>query len=158
MRAIYLAFVLPTICVISEGSAEPNKDQYELQERCGKRAEEVFNRDHATKNNLTADSAYSYQSHYSATLNKCFYLEIVTSNLKSPEGSEGISTIMTLSDLNEHKEYGTFYMKGGYRFEGYGTFVGTVYSAPFPCKWNEQHKACHSASEWREWLKPYMEE
>jgi hypothetical protein len=96
-----------------------------------------------------------YENHYSTILNKCFFLEIVTS-IKT-KGTEGISTIMTLFNLNEHKEYGTFYMEQDRKLfdEGYGTFVGTVYSAPFPpCKWNVQHKACHSASEWREWLKP----
>jgi hypothetical protein len=153
MRAIYLAFALATIFVIPpEASAEPNKDQYELQERCGKRAEEAFKTEEQRNRNFT------YQNHYSTRLNKCFVLKIVTSfDQKSDE--EGISTIMTLFDLNEHKEYGTFYMKGGsFRSEGYGTFVETIYSAPFPCNWNEQHEACHSASEWREWLKPYMEE
>jgi len=159
MRPIHLAFALAIISAIPEASAEPNKDQYELQEHCGKRAEEVFKSDYqggGVANTEDGQSITTYENHYSAIFNKCFFLETVTSI--RTRNDKDISTMMTLFDLNEHKDYGTFWM-GSRLFEnGYGTFVGTEYSAPFPCKWNEQHKACHSESQWREWLKPYMEE
>ena len=99
---------------------------------------------------------YHYQNHYSVTLNKCFFLVIVITINKN---KSSVSTVMRLFDLNEHKQYAMFYMESDRPLnEGYGTFEGSAYSAPFPCKWNEQHKACHSESEWQEWLKPYMEE
>jgi hypothetical protein len=167
MRAIYLAFTVTTIFATSAASAEPSKVQYDLQERCGIRAEEVFKSHYGgggVSNTETGQRITSYQNHYSAKLNKCFFLEI-TIFLNTKETDKGISTTMTLFDLNDHKEYGTFYMYQERDFsEGYGTFTGTIFSPPFPCSVKSQlhdlknKGECHSESEWREWLKPYMEE
>jgi hypothetical protein len=143
-RAILLAFALAAIFAIPETSAEPNKEQYELQERCGKRAAEVFKSVYGAggaTNTETGQNITTYQNHYSATFNKCFVLDIVTGvSYKTP--SKGISTMMTLFDVNENKDYGTF-------------FRLSKDSAPVTC--NVQEKICHSESEWQELLKPYME-
>jgi hypothetical protein len=145
MRVIYLSFALATIFAIPETSAEPNKDQYELQERCGKRAEEAFKNDYAgggVTNTKDGQNVTAYENHYNAMLNKCFFLEIVTSvNYKTKDKS--ISTMITLFDLNEHKAYGSFFKRSDF-------------SVPLECY--IQEKSCHSQSEWEELLKPYMEQ
>ena len=62
-------------------SAQPNKELYELQERCGKRAEEFFRREYGTvpKTEYGITMWFNYENHYSARLNKCFFLEIAVS-------------------------------------------------------------------------------
>jgi hypothetical protein len=141
--AIGLTLALVTIFSATEGAAAPNKELYELQERCGKHAEDVFRKDYGgggmTKTN-DGSSVTSFENHYSATVNKCFFLEIVFSYTYKPKKS--MSKMMTLFDLDDHKAYAMFF-----RSED---------NAPFPCE--VQEKVCHSESEWREFVKPYMEE
>lgn len=133
----------------SGASGEPNKEQHELQERCGKRAEQIFRSDNPSQagggvvtNTKDSQNITTYQNHYSATLNKCLYLLIVTGiNYKTQP--RYTTTLMTLFDINENKEYGTFFKRsddGG------------------PAQCNVQQKACHSESEWQELLTPYMEQ
>jgi hypothetical protein len=146
MRAIYWSFALAAIIAIPQTSAEPNKDQYELQERCGKRAEEVFKRDYAFKGGGVTDTKDGedmtvYENHYNAMLNKCFVLEKVTS-IKY-KTNKGTATKKTLFDVNEHKVYGIFFIRSEFNF-------------PLECR--IQQKICHSEGEWEELLKPYMEQ
>jgi hypothetical protein len=128
---------LPDLSVFSTCvSAQPNK--YELQERCGRQAAEVFQREYG----LGADrqdeqTLFNYENHYSARLNKCFFLEIAVSH--KPTGSK----IMRLFDLNDSKEYGTF-------------ASGPTESTPLAC--GVRGKGCQSESEWRQLLKPFMED
>jgi hypothetical protein len=137
-----------TISATTKASAEPNKEQYELQERCGKRAAEMFKSDYprgresgtATVNTEDGTDIITYENHYSAALNKCFYLQITTTTKKKPPISA--TTIMNLFDINENKQYGTFF--------------GISDRPPALCEL--QQKVCHSESEWRELLRPYMEE
>src|SRR5215475_4186421 len=56
--------------------AQPNKELYELQERCSKRAAEVFKREYSPGANSKDGRLFSYENHYSARANKCFFLEI----------------------------------------------------------------------------------
>jgi hypothetical protein len=55
-------------------SAQPNKEVYQLQERCGKRAAEVFEREYGSPllNDKDGQTLLNYENHYSAGLNKCF--------------------------------------------------------------------------------------
>lgn len=76
MRAICVALALAAIFAIPEASAEPNKEQYELQERCGKRAEQVFKSDNpgqssggVVTNTEDGQNITTYQNHYSTTIN-----------------------------------------------------------------------------------------
>jgi hypothetical protein len=57
-------------------AAEPNKVLYELQERCGKRAAEVFEKDFP--DTKTTGVIADYENHYSPRLNKCFIVESST--------------------------------------------------------------------------------
>jgi hypothetical protein len=57
------------------GYAEPNKVQYELQERCAERASEFFQKEYGNgvEDNGGGGQNYTYfVNHYNATLNKCF--------------------------------------------------------------------------------------
>jgi hypothetical protein len=138
-------FPLLAACAIANhAAAQPDKAQYELMERCGKRAEEAFRREYGNgiSNTETGQNITAFQNHYSATLNKCFFLEIVTS-VNYKETPKSISTTMTLLDLNDHKEYGEYFKR-------------TQDAIPFICA--VQDKVCHSETEWRELLKPYMED
>jgi hypothetical protein len=136
------------LATVPAAQAEPNKEQYELQERCGQQAAELFKADHptgreagtATVNTEDSTNIVTYEDHYSAALNKCFYLQITTSFKKKPPISS--ITIMNLFDINENKQYGTFY--------------GAQGRPPMQCE--VQKKLCHSEDEWRELLKPYMEQ
>jgi hypothetical protein len=58
------------LLVAGTAFAQPNKEQYELQERCGKRAAEVFAKEWGT--GFTAAAHANYENHYSSRLNKCF--------------------------------------------------------------------------------------
>jgi hypothetical protein len=115
--------------------AEPNAVLYQLQERCGKTAAEVFRRDYE---NVTIKGAenwhFNYQAHYNAHLNKCFFLEISKSFEKNN------TTSYRLFDLLENREYGGFSEINNYVF----------------C--NVLDTACMSKTEWDNLIKPYMEE
>jgi hypothetical protein len=120
--------------------AEPNAVLYQLQERCGKTAAEVFRRDYE---NVTIKGAenwhFNYQAHYNAHLNKCFLLLISTFN-----ENDNVIQSYYLSDLFENREYGTF---------SQSTKIGV-----FEC--NVLNTVCSSSSksEWDNLVKPYMEE
>jgi hypothetical protein len=142
-----IAMVL-ALAAVPTTQAEPDKVQYELQERCGKRAAEMFKSDYptgreagtATVNTEDATDIITYENHYSVALNKCFYLQIRTTNKKKSPIST--TTIMNLLYINENKQY--------------GTFLGIPDRPPVQCE--VQRKVCHSQSEWRELLRLYMEE
>jgi hypothetical protein len=125
-------------------SAQPNKVLYELQERCGKRAAEFFRREYGTglpKTEYGITMRFNYENHYSARLNKCFFLEIAVSWEK---GKLDSSKNMRLFDLNDNKELGNY-------DDGFCDGCG-----PISCK--VQDKVCRSESEWRQLLKPFMED
>jgi hypothetical protein len=84
---------------------------------------------------------FNYENHYSARLNKRFFLEISLSNNK---GRLTKSKDMRLFDLNENKEYG-IYMDGF--CDGCGPITCLV-----------QGQVCRSENEWRQLLKPFMED
>jgi hypothetical protein len=124
--------------------AQPNREQYELQERCGKRAAEFFKREYSSgfKTRDTTTS-FNYENHYSARLNKCFFL-VIADTYELIEGKPTASKDMRLFDLNENKEYG-IYMSS--------PCDGCV---PWPCLVQDQ--VCRSEKEWRTLIKPFMED
>jgi len=69
-----VASLLPFAHTLVSAYAEPNTVQYELQERCGKQAAEVFKTEYtAVQNTNDGQMLSNYRNHYSATLNKCFF-------------------------------------------------------------------------------------
>ena len=139
MRASIIGAIAGLLCSGTYASAQLNKELYELQERCGKRAAEVFNREYDPGSNTKGDQIrFNYENHYSARLNKCFFLEIVVSHEQ-----ETNATIMRLFDLNVNKEYGIF-------------VSGPTESTPVTCVVRGKH--CRSENEWRQLLTPFMED
>jgi hypothetical protein len=140
MRLAISVAIAGLLCFSTYVSAQPNK---ELQERCGKRAAEVFAREYSPPVLDTDDekTLFNYENHHSARLNKCFFLEIAMS-YEREEGKPG-SKIMRLFDLNDNKEYGTF-------------VSGPTESTPLACV--VRGKSCQSESEWRQLVKPFMED
>ncbi len=126
-------FIIPLV-VGSTGYSQPNKEQYDLEERCGKRADEVFRREYETPPKMRGFT-FNYRNHYSPKLNKCFFVEISTSMIDAHR----MSTQYRLFDLNENKELGSFYKQS----DGFMTcVVGT--------------RPCASEAEWNTLISPYM--
>jgi hypothetical protein len=144
MRLSASIAILALVCFATYVSAQPNKELYDLRERCGKQATEVFEREYmrvlTTENGQTR---FNYENHYNARLNKCFFLEIAVS-YERQGGKPTTSKMMRLFELNDNKEYGVF--MSGFSDD----------SLPFACL--VQDDVYRSASEWRKLLKPFMEE
>jgi hypothetical protein len=93
-RAAILTLVLAAVGPAAQ--AESNKEQYELQERCGKDAATFFQR-FKTDN----PSAVSFTNHYNPDLNGCFVLV----NLTRFENGKGVTWIeWELWDVNENRQ------------------------------------------------------
>jgi hypothetical protein len=125
--------------------AASNTEQYELQERCGKRADEVFKREYGngTTQDKDGQTVFGYRNHYNTKLNKCFFLESSRTYPKSREKKSSASVMERLFDINENKEYGTYFK----RDEDNYSFACVV-----------ENKLCRSKEEWEALIKPYMEE
>jgi hypothetical protein len=80
-----IAFTSTAQAAISAGSrsALSQKDLYELQERCGRRAEEVFRRGWGDGVNVKVNGMTmmaSYENHYNIKMNKCLACTTVRLN------------------------------------------------------------------------------
>jgi hypothetical protein len=117
------------------------KEDYELQERCGKRAEERYKQEVGNPVSSDKDSTYliNYTNHYNKRLNKCFML--ITTNSYPKDKSRDIITIKTLIDINENKEYGN---------------LVKIKNAIMTCE--VANKQCKSENEWENLVRPFMEE
>ena len=84
------------------------KDEYELNERCGKRAADVFKKDwgnDAISNDKDSSTLANYSNHYNKKLNKCFYLI----NSSTVNYSSKITyNFKTLIDINDNSVYGDY--------------------------------------------------
>lgn len=121
--------------------AQANREAYDLQDRCGRRAAEVFARDYGTGFSTSKEYKliYTYRNHYNSRLNKCFYMVIERALLK--DGPE-VRTL-ELFDLNENNRY--------------GLYIGVVSDKP-PTSCEVRNKACTSESEWLNLVSPYIGE
>jgi hypothetical protein len=130
------------IGVWCQSAPAQDKVQYELQERCGNLAARTFQKEWGSNSVNTKDGHMTadYENHYSARLNKCFYLEISTSYVERKEGITTIKSLL-LYDLNENKRYGEFRELGDLLrlCEVRGT-------------------RCNSEAEWRRLARRYLEE
>ena len=133
-----LVGVVLLLCA-SSASAQPNKELYELQVRCGRQAAEAYARDYVPVEK-TADGQrlFNYENHFSAKLNKCFFLEklIVVEHGKW-------SKQLRLFDLNENKEYGSYFDSD---------------QSPTYISCQVLDTKCSSQDEWRKLAKPYLED
>ena len=117
------------------------EEDYRLQEKCGKRCDEMFKKE--LGNGITSDESSSmissYQSHYNKKMNKCFILVKETSYLKDKK--RDVILNKELIDINENKYYGSF--------SKYGGMTNNCIVSGEECK---------SEEEWDLLVKPYMEE
>jgi hypothetical protein len=122
-------------------------ESYNLEERCGKRAEERFRHDwgdgQPSKTEYGQISSAIYESHYSPRLNKCFVL--YRSSFFTPK-DKSTTQMFTLLDANTYKEYGEF------------SEMRMFKERPilFDCHVLEEH--CTSEQEWKALIRPYMED
>ena len=119
------------------------KEEYELQEKCGKRCEEIFKKDygHGYQNKKDSRTVLNYENHYNKTLNKCFML--IFSKTYFKEKTSGVLIMKSLEDVNDHKEYGNFS-----QFD----------KQTFPSNCSVLGKSCKSEEAWDSLVKPYMED
>jgi len=144
MRASFSVAIAGLLWFNTYGAAQPNKKLYELQERCDKRAADLFEREYRPRvvNTKDVQMRFNYEDHYSARLNKCFFLEI-SSSYDREGGKLNSSKIMRLVELNDNKDY--------------GVFVSGLSDQGLPVACLLEEKICQSESEWRQLLKPFME-
>jgi len=122
------------------------KVEYELQERCGKSAQEYFKRKYGNGSVVTEDGREetSYANHYNKKLNKCFVTTTLHNYVyKGGQPEYAKSFFITLLDVNESKEYGRFF---------------NIYPKDTPALCEIEDKRCASYAEWDATLKTYMEE
>ncbi len=124
------------------GSAASKKEDYDLQELCGKRAREVFNRDYSirTWQDGLGQWDVTYVNHYSNKLNKCFMLVRKRLTPRTID-VDPVTRLEALIDINENKPYGGFMQRGN--------------DAPIECKMLGY--PCKNEAQWRYLLLPYME-
>jgi hypothetical protein len=84
--------------------SQSRKEIYELQERCGKTAAEMFDRDFPKDDRKGLEV---FENNYNASLNKCFLLEENTM-ITRDQGKTYTSKLLTLIDVNGNKVYGSF--------------------------------------------------
>jgi len=140
-----VTLVLVWLASVSGSHAATAKEDYELQERCGKRADELFKREYGNSgitNTKDGQALAGYRNHYNKKLNKCFLL-LTYRDIPYKDKKKASSTLMTLYDINENKEYGSY-------------FKSDNNSIPFDCKVSET--VCRSEQEWDSLISPYMEE
>ena len=136
MRAIATVLILVGA---SLAYSQPNKDLYELQARCGQQAADVFARDYVpVQNTKDGQRLMNYENHFSQRLNKCFFLEILVVVEKRKWSKQ-----MRLFDLNENKEYGSYFDSD---------------ATPRYVNCYVRDARCSSEEEWRKLAKPYLED
>ena len=141
-KLLFLSVLITLICsifLIPSNTYSSPKEDYELQDKCGKRCEEIFKEKFGNGiiNDKDQIGHISYQNHYSKKLNKCFLLLNQTTRTKS---DDKIFINKSLWDVNENKKYGTFVEIGENKF----------------CE--VLNERCKSEGEWNKLVKPYMEE
>src|SRR5262249_32064765 len=133
-----LAMIAASLILAGSAQAQSLTEKYELSERCGKQAAEVFVKEGKGNFMNSAGQAFdNYENHYNSRLNICFYLE--TSNVLQRE--EPPQTTMVLRDLNENRKLAGFLK--------YGDRVGNCWVLD---------KYCTTEEEWRALIKPFMED
>lgn len=132
-----LVFALLGGCLVGPLCAQPAKVIYELQERCGRRAAEIFAKEFGQNitNTEGGQVIANYENHYNTRLNKCFIFE-TSDTLMHENGKSTSIKVLIVADVNANKIYANF--------------------DPMQC--DVQGQTCHSEQEWRALIKPLMEE
>jgi hypothetical protein len=148
LTSMYIPLSTFAIDLESEKKA-PIKEMYELQERCGKQAEDFFQTDFLVsrfRDNQFKGSV-DYTIHYNRKLNKCFIViraHFLYETIEEMENPSSVDIGDRLIDVNEKREY--------------GCLIKTVTEQqPLVC-WVRDAFKCNLESEWESLVKPFMEE
>src|SRR4030088_1881288 len=85
-------------------NSQSRKEVYELQERCGKSASEMFDKDFPKEDRKGLES---FENHYNVRLNKCFLLEENTM-ISRDQGKTYNTKLLTLIDVHGNKVSASF--------------------------------------------------
>jgi hypothetical protein len=128
-----LLLALLTFSMMTDSvQAQNRKEIYELQERCGKRAEQIYEKDFPVGERKGLEG---FENHYNVRLNRCFMLE-ENSMITKDAGKSYTMKLLTLVDVNDNKVYGTF--------------------SPLNCE--VQNTTCKSEQEFRSLIRQFMED
>jgi hypothetical protein len=121
------------------------KEEYDLQERCGKQSEEIFKEKYHSRDEVVVRTdigfnVYQHSNHYNKKTNKCFQLIIV--DFRNEKGGP-IAITKELFDINENRKYGFFW---------------NVSEPNKILNCYVSNNKCNSKQEWDSLVKPFMEE
>jgi hypothetical protein len=136
-----LAIIAASLVLIGSAQAQSLKEKSELSERCGKQAAERFEKEWGTGVFNHADgrqTTSNYEHHYNSHLSKCLYLE----TRDTQKSGRAPLRMLTLLDLHNKRTIAKYS-----KLEGDWFAVCWV-----------QDKRCHSEEEWRDLIKPFMED
>jgi hypothetical protein len=120
------------VCFAQSANGQSRKEIYELQERCGKSAAEMFDKDFPKEDRKGLEN---FENHYNVRLNKCFMLEENTLMTRG-QGKTYNTRLLTLVDVHGNKAVGSF--------------------SPINC--DVQEKKCNTEEEFKSLVRPYMED
>lgn len=132
MRQFWGFVLLPVLLTSTIAHSQSRKEIYELQERCGKSASDMFDKDFPKDERKGLET---FENSYNVRLNKCFILEDNTVTTRD-QGKTYQYKLLTLIDVNGNKVYGSF--------------------SPLNCDVLE--KKCRNEQEFRTLIRTYMED
>jgi hypothetical protein len=135
-----ILFLVANISIAADKGLD-RKQIYELRERCGKNAAEYFPR-----STLCGGTERSYTNHYNVKLNVCFIDVKETCGAKHAGTNGKLKFAEYLIDIDENKEYGTYYGLAG-SIDNKSTIM---------CKVGELD--CENVEKFWKLIKPYMTE
>jgi hypothetical protein len=123
--------------------SQSNKEKYDLDERCGRRAAEYFSKHFGTPFDKTGKtlSFFSFRNHYNSRLNKCI---IYLATRAQFEGERDELHTLELLDLNENNRL--------------GMYIGTSTNSRPAASCEVDEKECETEAEWLDLIKKYMED
>jgi hypothetical protein len=145
MKSLFLTVFL-TVIIVSQVNAQST---LALQEKCAEGAKKFF-LESGNKLGVWSDEKNIYISgfecHYNKKLDKCFILTQNTTSSKNNKEDDPVWFFINLFDVFEGKEYGTFWREQHKNFN-------------WPVRQCEvSGKKCSNEQEFRNLIRPYMEE
>lgn len=157
--AAALLAATPTFADNPARTPEQNKVQYELQERCGKDAAELFSQQ-LRENQIASNpertdinvNKFDYESHYSSKFNDCFaLLKMDSVAIQRPYHSLHTEDLW---NVNAHRIIGTLALDEGEAGSGGRGLDGNIFNR---CDFDG--KSClHEGRTWGELIAPYMKD
>ncbi|HVM78852.1 MAG TPA: hypothetical protein VMU06_07520 [Stellaceae bacterium] len=141
-----------TAQVAERQAADASKRQnFELQAKCGERAQTVFHQLGYKENGATDHTTATYQSHYNPSINKC--LMVLTTYTINTGTDAGSTESRFLFDAYENREYAEIFV---------ATYVtnGKVTKIPSGCILKptaSTERTCQSEAEYEAFVAGYME-